>query len=64
VAEEINTRSAENNSRREQDSGAKQIAEDDFDAVIIPRLRLGLNQLRSGGGRLGGGHQIFPQNPL
>ena len=62
VAEEVGTRSPEDDSRREQDSGAQQIAQDDFDAAISPRL--GLERLRLARWRLGGGHQIFPQNPL
>jgi hypothetical protein len=63
VAEEIDTRSPENDSRRDQDSSAEQIAEDDFDAVIVPPLPLGWERVRLWGGRLRGGHQIFPQNP-
>ena len=57
VAEEINTRSREYNRRREHNSGAKQIAEDDFNAVIVPRLLLWNRQFWRG-------HQISPQNPL
>jgi hypothetical protein len=62
VAEEVDTRSPEDDSRRDKDSGAEQVTENDFDAVIVPRLRLGLERLRLW--RLGSGHQIFPQNPL
>jgi hypothetical protein len=40
VAREVDTRSAENDRRREQHSGAQQVAENEFDAAISPRLRL------------------------
>jgi hypothetical protein len=62
VPSEVDTTSAENDSRREQNSGAKQVPEDDFDAAISPRLRL--ERPQSARGRWGGGHQIFPQKPL
>jgi hypothetical protein len=61
VAREVDTRSAENDGGREQDSGAEQVAEDEFDAAVSPWL--GLERMGSRG-RLGCGHQIFPQNPL
>jgi hypothetical protein len=62
MTREVDTRSGENDSRREQDSGAEQIAEDDFQSPISPRLRF--ERMRLARGRSGGGHQIFPQNPL
>ncbi len=62
MARQVDTRSEEDDSRRDKDSGAEQIAENDFDAPISPWLRF--ERLRLAGGRLGGGHQIFPQNPL
>jgi hypothetical protein len=66
VVEEVDTRSPEDDGGRDKDSGAEQVTEDDFDPVIVPRLRLrlGLERLRCGDGRSGSGHQIFPQNPL
>jgi hypothetical protein len=60
----VDTRSQENDGRREQDARAEQVAEDDFDTVIVPRWRLGLLRVRLWSGRIGSGHQIFPQNPL
>jgi hypothetical protein len=58
----VDTGSRENDGGREQDSGAEQVAEDDFDAVIVPRLWVAAGA--AVGRALGGGHQIFPQNPL
>jgi hypothetical protein len=62
VAVEVDARSHEHDSRRDKDSGAEQVAENDFNAAVSPRL--GFERLRLARGRLGGGHQIFPQNPL
>jgi hypothetical protein len=62
VPGKVDTTSTENDSRREQNSGAKQVPEDDFNAAISPRLRL--EGLWSARGRLRSGHQIFPQKPL
>jgi hypothetical protein len=40
VAGEVDTRSQEYDSRRDKDSGAEQVAENDFNAAISPRLGL------------------------
>jgi hypothetical protein len=61
VAGKVDTGSREDDGRRDQDSGAKQVAEDDFQAAISPRL--GLERMRFAPGRWSGGHQIFPHNP-
>jgi hypothetical protein len=58
VVRQVDATSREDDSRGEQDSEAKQIAENDFDAVIVPDWGSSLGML------LGGGHQIFPQSPL
>jgi hypothetical protein len=67
MAGEVDTRSPENDSRCQHDAGAEQVAEDDFDAVIVPRLLPGRARLWGGRWRAGHqivAHQIFPQNPL
>ena len=40
VPREVNASSRENHRRREQNSRAKQVAEDEFQAAVSPRLRL------------------------
>jgi hypothetical protein len=40
MAGEVDTRSQEYDSRRDKDSGAEQVAENDFNAAISPRLGL------------------------
>jgi hypothetical protein len=62
VAGEVDAGSEEYDSRREENSGAEQVPDDDFNAAVSPRL--GLKWVRLARGRWGGGHQIFPQNPL
>jgi hypothetical protein len=62
MTDKIDAGSGENDGGGEQDSGAEQVAEDEFDAVIVPGF--GLGRVRLWGGRLSGGHQIFPHNPL
>ncbi len=54
VTREINAGSQDNDRSRDQHSGAQQIAQDDFDTVIVPRLCLWLDRLRRG--RLSGVH--------
>jgi hypothetical protein len=38
MAGEVDTRSQQDDSRRDKDSGAEQVAENDFNAAVSPRL--------------------------
>jgi hypothetical protein len=62
MVEKIDARARKNDRCRNQHSRAQEVAEDDFESAISPRL--GSERIRLSHWRWSGEHQILPHSPL